>query len=175
MTEAQTVAPIAASNLAADALRDITSLEDAVALLNASGLEVRHVSDEMGDGFSLLDDKDALVGTPFIILSSSLSAGDFGAQMVTVRLVTRDGRKIIINDGGTGIRAQAEDYASAHDGASLAGLMVEKGLRASRFKFCGDCKKVSKLNAAECATCGNSDAKTFTPAATYYFDTSAAS
>lgn len=172
MAKTDQVAPIGNTNLSVESLRDITDFDAAIRALTDAGVELRHVSDEMGDGFALVDDKEPLVGVPFVVLSSNLSDGDYG-RMVTLRIITKDGRKLIMNDGSTGLCAQAQEYEQ-RTGGTLAGLVVERGLRGSQFKYCTQCVKVSKKNATECSNCG-APADCLKPGTTYYLDTAAAS
>ena len=50
-------------------------------------------------------------------------------------VVDGDGGKWIVNDGGTGIFAQAEKYAAK---GLLSGLIVRKGLTRSDYKYVDD-------------------------------------
>lgn len=116
-------------------LRSITSFEDAVDLAVAKiGAEAPIASEELGDGFALLEsrEKDLLIGRDMILLDWSFSAGDFDKEFVTVRLVTRDGGRYIINDGSTGICDQLREYSDRTGRYSV--LRVEKGLRKSEYK-----------------------------------------
>jgi len=111
-----------------------------VQLLSSHGLTVSDVT-EYGTGFEVCEDKRQLVRVPFIVLDWRFSEGDHG-RFVSMTVVTRDGRKLIINDGSTGIRQQMEkitedrlkrfegDLTKAH-----AGLAVPKGLRVSEYVY----------------------------------------
>ena len=115
-----------------DALAAISSFEDAMALLGDAGISV-HSTEEFGDGFSVLETKDKvqLVNVPFVILGMRFSTGDNG-DFVIIHLVTKDGRKLILTDGSTGIYSQAVKYNSK--GIS-AGLYVPKGLIKSDLRY----------------------------------------
>jgi hypothetical protein len=108
---------------------------------------------EYGTGFEVLD-KDAkgqLVGVPFIILDWVINnEGDFG-EFVSLRIVTQDNRKLIVNDGSTGIAKQIREIAEAGE---LRALYVKKGLRRSDYEY-------TEKNGAK------------KPATTFYLDTSA--
>jgi hypothetical protein len=107
---------------------------------------------EYGTGFEVLD-KDAkgqLVGVPFIVLDWTLNEGDFG-EFVSLRLVTQDNRKLIVNDGSTGIAKQIREIAEVGEQRAL---YVKKGLRRSDYEYTA--KDGSKK-----------------PATTFYLDTSA--
>jgi hypothetical protein len=107
---------------------------------------------EYGTGFEVLD-KDAkgqLVGVPFIILDWVINEGDFG-EFVSLRLVTQDNRKLIVNDGSTGIAKQVREMAEAGEQRAV---YVKKGLRRSDYEY-------TDKNGAK------------KPATTFYLDTSA--
>lgn len=121
-------------------MRDITSFEDAIHVLQAAGVTPVNFADEYGDGFELCKGKDAkatLVGVPFVILGIKMIEGDFedkGTKSLyaVIHLVTKDGRKLILLDGGTGVCATAQSMLErGHD----AGIYVESGLRRSDYEF----------------------------------------
>src|SRR4051812_3384428 len=93
-------------------LRSLSSFADAQRLL-ADTLGVEAIPDatyEIGDGFTMLDDKIALLNVPFIAVHWTFAPGDFGAEFVIMRLITETGDKHIIVDGGTGICEQMREY-----------------------------------------------------------------
>jgi hypothetical protein len=118
-----------------DELRGISNFDDALNLATAhAGTEIPLASETLGDGFALLEsgEKDRLIGTDMILLDWTFSKGDFDAEFVSVRLVTRDGSRYIVNDGGTGICAQLRDYT---DRSGVTGILrVERGLRKSTYQ-----------------------------------------
>lgn len=132
-----------------DDYRNVQSFEDAAALLGDS---VDVAEQVLGDGFALLEDKDTLIGVPVILMEWSFNAGDFG-DFVSVRLVAKDGRKLIMNDGSTGIMAQLRSYTERT--GRYHGLAVRRGLRRSDYTFPDPTTGKDK------------------PAKTYYLDTSA--
>lgn len=94
------------------------------------------VSDEeLSDQFGpILNDraKDRLVGVPFIVVSWTFNHSEkFGADFVSMLVVTQSSEKFIVNDGSTGICAQLQ-VASAKKGIT-GGLACPKGLRASDY------------------------------------------
>lgn len=142
----------------AEQLRAVGSFGDALDLAQSylpKGVETPLASEELGDGFALLEktDKDILIGQDMILLDWVFSPGDFDEEFVTVRLVTRQGGKFIVNDGGTGIRQQLREYTDRT--GRLAVMRVEKGLRRSDY------------------TKQDENGKPYA-ASTYYLDTSAA-
>lgn len=115
-------------------LRSINSFDDALNLTVAKfGTEIPQASEEIGDGFTLLDkeEKDILIRRDMILLDWSFSKGDFGSDFVTIRCVTRDGGRYIVNDGGTGICEQLREYSERT--GRYSALRVERGLRKSEY------------------------------------------
>lgn len=119
----------------------IKSFEDAVALVTDKfGGEVVS-STELGDGFALLNksDKDRLIGVQFIILSAVFSEGDYKREdgttgtFVSLRIVTKDGGKFIVNDGGSGIHDQIKMLHSQHPDTVGKPIACFKGLRKSEY------------------------------------------
>lgn len=119
-----------------ESLAAITSFADAMALIESAGIEI-HSTEEYGDGFKLLTtaDKTQLVGVPFVVLGIKFAEGDYGDDFAIIHLVTEDGRKCIITDGSTGIRAQAKRYAEK---GITAGLLVPRGLVQSDYTYLND-------------------------------------
>lgn len=114
-------------------LRAVTSFEDAARLLAEHGVAVADATTEIGDGFTLLDDKSALLNVPFLALQWTFAAGDFGpdSEFVVMRVLTSNGDKFIITDGGTGLYQQVRDYYDRT--GSDGGLLVRRGLRKSEY------------------------------------------
>lgn len=139
------------ARLSDDELAGIQSFEDAIALLKSSGLAPATITD-FGNGFEVLEDKRQLLKVPFLILSWAFNNGDHG-DFVTMYVVTDNGRKLVVNDGSTGIREQlvsisekrltefGGDITKAH-----SGLYCPKGLRISEYVYVND--KGDKSNAA---------------------------
>lgn len=114
-----------------DDLRALKSMSDLTDLLNSRELNVTTITDVLGDGFELVDENDILVKIPFVMLTETESMGDFG-PFVTIRVMTKDGRKLIVNDGSTGIRDQMRSLRAK--GIELP-VWVPGGLRVSRYQF----------------------------------------
>lgn len=137
-----------------DALAEITSFDDALALLTEVYGEnaVAVASEVMGDGFAMLTDKDKLIGVAFVAVSWNFSIGDHG-EFVAMKVVTVENKKLIVIDGSTtGICAQMSEY-SAKTG-KYHGLVVKNGLRRSDYTYTDEQGKE-------------------TPATTYYLDLTA--
>lgn len=116
-----------------DALRSIgtsgDAFADALALANEMG-NVIDVADVLGTGFDVAE-KDRLIGVAFIVLDARKNKGDSG-DFWSLTAVSKDGRKVIINDGGTGIAAQM-DALFEKNGGTVVPLVVAGGLRKSTY------------------------------------------
>lgn len=121
-------------NVTTDELASLTSFDDALKLVAAKVGEqnVGVASQEIGDGFKLLENKDQLIGVPFIAVTWDFHQGTHG-EFVSVKLVTKDGGKFIVNDGSTGIRDQIIAYTAKKK--TQGGLFCEKGLRRSNYTY----------------------------------------
>lgn len=112
-----------------DELRELTpkTLFDTI---ESKNLTVTSAADVLGTGFTVLDDKDRLIGVPFYIVDWHVSTGDNGE--FTSLLVLTPEVKIVVNDGGSGIPAQIQELEPyARDGI----IFVPKGLRKSVFYY----------------------------------------
>ena len=122
---------VATARISADDLRNITSFEDAARLAaEQNGGELFVASEELGDGFALLENKDQLIDVPLVIMDWSFHEGDHG-EFVSAHVVTRPGDKFIVNDGSTGIYAQLRAFSDAR--GKFGGLAVNRGLRRSDY------------------------------------------
>lgn len=137
-----------------DVLAGIGTFDDAIAILGAEGIDLRSAED-LGDGFSVIEDKQALIGSPFVILQWRFLLGDFG-EFVAAHIMTRDAvdghNKFVLIDGSTGIREQLRIFQDQT--GKNGGLVCKRGLRASDYTFTDEK--------------GNEK-----PARTYYIDTAA--
>lgn len=131
MTSTDNTPDISRQSFNPNELREIQSFEDATRLLAAEGIGIYDAADEIGDGFSMLDDKNSLVDVPLILVSWLFAKGDYDADYCIARCVTAEGKKFVITDGGTGFAAQIRDY-EARTGRT-AGLLVKRGLRRSDY------------------------------------------
>jgi hypothetical protein len=119
-------------------LREVSSFDEMLDLVASKVGEIDSAAQALGDGYSLLDsrDKGRLVGIPLLCVSWQFSISDRikDKEFVTVRMMTKNGDKIILNDGSQGIYKQLRDYTNSHDGRTI-GLMVHKGLRVSEYDY----------------------------------------
>lgn len=153
------------------ALKSVMTYQDALQLAIGAYGDVRDVTEDLGNGFRLVQDtnKGNLKDVPFIILHSAFNEGDFG-EFVSVVLVTAAGDKLILNDGSTGIYEQLKQLAT--DTNRYGGWSVPGGLRVSEYKTCKNCGKPRLDSHETCATCGDTNAER-NRGATYYLNTSA--
>lgn len=115
-------------------LAEVSSYEDALALVaqftTEHGIELQDAIDAFGTGFEIINDKSVLVGTPFIIMGWHFYIGDYG-YAVAIQAVTEDGRKIVFNDGSTGIYQSVREFTDKHGKMPIS---CRKGLRASTYQ-----------------------------------------
>lgn len=156
------------TRLSAETYAEMESFDQAIQALQDAGIGITNASDDLGDGFEILEEKSQLVGVPFLILEARENPGEYGVSFTSLRVMTRDGRKLVVNDGGTGIHEQHLMFKEK-TGRSLAGVYVPHGLRASDYRFCEDCRSVSAKGAPACTSCGSTSLR---PAQTFYLDTS---
>lgn len=118
------------------ALAEITSIDAALSALAGAGLNVSGIED-FGSGF-VLTEKDQLIGAEMLLLQWRFSEGDYG-PFVSVAALTRDGRRVIFNDGSTGVYAQLQNVSSVRLGNGEtnvhAGLTAKHGLKESTYTY----------------------------------------
>jgi hypothetical protein len=136
-------------------LQGISTFDDALALLRETygNTGIIAADEVIGSGFGLLTNKDLLVGVPFVILKWQFYPGKFTSEFSTCMVVTTDGRKYLVNDGGTGICKQLTELTA--ETGRQGGLVARKGLSRSDYTYTDERGEES-------------------PATTYYIDTSAA-
>jgi hypothetical protein len=155
MAEAKNTAgkDLAKKGPSSDQLAELSSFDDALKLARElyGDAAVVAAADVIGDGFKLLDNKDQLIEVPFLAISWDFHQGTHG-EFVSVKVMTKDGQKFVLNDGSTGIRDQLMSYTA--NSGNYGGLFCMKGLRRSDYTY-----KDEKGNESQ--------------ASTYYLDTSA--
>lgn len=141
----ETTQEVAKSNggFSTEEMREIASFDDVQKLFEAHGIQVVDAAEEIGDGFSLVDndEKSRFEKREMMILSWAFGQGDFKrldgtqSEFVAVRFVspepTGEIGKFVLTDGGTGIYKQLREYTDRTD--KTAGLYVKKGLRSSHY------------------------------------------
>lgn len=121
-----------------DALAAITSFDDALRALDTGGIVAESITN-YGNGFSVVENKDTLIGVPFVILDWRFNeSGMSDEPFVSLTIVTKNGDKLIVNDGSTGIRAQMQAITrrrAENGNLSQSGLVVPNGLTVSRYMY----------------------------------------
>lgn len=139
-------------------LKGLNSFDDLAALAKELGGEVTP-SSVLGDGFSLLEDKDYLIGKPAVFVTWQFSTGDYG-DFVSARVMAQERNgtigKYVINDGSTGIMEQLKQITTDNPKAVM--ISAPRGLRKSEYK-----KDVFDADVNDYVE---------KPATTYYIDTS---
>lgn len=133
-------------------LKELSSFDDALRLAQEVYGDIVQASAELGDGFEIVgkDEKSQFIKVPMILLSWGFGKGDHG-EFVSIRAVTKDGRRVVINDGSTGIYAQLREYTDLNN--RDGGMFVARGFRKSDYEY--------------------DDNGTPKPATTFYLDTAA--
>jgi hypothetical protein len=127
-----TTVPAPVDGLAENELRGIESFSDVMMRYGPDG--VTAISDVLGNGFSLLDDKADLIGTEMIVVKYGKHLDrETNREFSTLHVVTTDGRKLIVNDGSTGIHAQCTELVAER--GNVCPLYVGKGLRVSEYWY----------------------------------------
>lgn len=121
-------------------LASMVSWDDAIKALESAGMVATDAA-EYGTGFDVVD-KATLVGIPFVAIEWRFNEGDYGQPYVAIKVMTKDGRKGVVIDGGTGIRDQmvkvTEDRLAQFNGdltKAHAALICPKGLRDSKYTY----------------------------------------
>lgn len=125
-----------------DDLKSIKSFDDLLAFAQHPDVSDHIVIADVetyGLGFDLVEDKNDLIGKHFVILEYKFNAGKYAEDFVSMMIITKDGRKLILNDGSTGIREQMKmiDKTAQAEGAMVA-INVRKGLRVSNYTYVDD-------------------------------------
>lgn len=154
------------------AARKVASFADAMQLAASVHGSVANVADTLGDGFALLDkdSKSRLVGVEMVFLDWDFHFGDYDATFCSARVVTKDGAKFRINDGGTGLCEQLRAYSA--ESGNQGGLYAPHGLTASTYETCVECSKPHPLRDDECGHCGDTSTRR-ARGTTYYIDLTA--
>lgn len=112
-------------------LRDLTQMSDVLAI---AGGNVANISDVLGNGFAVLEDKTRLLDTEFVVVRYGEHKSDKGSgKFATMHVITRDGNKFVVNDGSTGIMAQLAEIKKEY--GRVCPLYVPRGLRVSEYEI----------------------------------------
>jgi hypothetical protein len=119
-------------------LADIHTLQDALQAFADSGVVLESI-DDFGTGF-IVTQKETLIGAPMVAIEWRFNQGDTG-EFVSVTAITDDGRKIVFNDGGTGVRDQLKSVTARREARGSAnptrGLSLPRGLKSSTYTMDG--------------------------------------
>lgn len=111
-----------------DNFDSVSSFDEAVSVLEDLGVAI-HNAEDLSDNDFIVVDQATLVGVPFLVLSARMNQGKFG-DFLTFHAITKDGRKVIVNDGSTGLKRQALALGSA-----FVGSLHQRGLRISEYTY----------------------------------------
>ena len=131
--------------------KQFESAEQYLEFIGATGVATLDGSDEFGDGFTLVKDKDSLVGIPLLIVEFQFNVGDYG-DFVAVRAFRMDNNeKIVLIDGSTGIRDQVARWVEHVTGAKyetgrtyIQPIRLKRGLVRSEYDYTDGKGKTSK-------------------------------
>lgn len=157
---------VAKREMSDESLREIQSLEDAIALMqDVYGAENIVTADQIiGNGFRILRgrEKDRLIGVACAFVKWSENPGKFGNEVfVSAMVVTESREKFIINDSSAGIANQLMGITA--DTGRTGGVLARHGLSRSDYEYC------EETRSSRC----NDETHTHTDAATYYIDMTA--
>jgi hypothetical protein len=104
------------------------SYEDALADIAAfTGGEIIEFQ---GSPYEVVD-KESLIDIPMVVLDYKFTPGKFGEDFVSVVAITENDKRVVFNDGGTGVRAQFEHMATQNP--RRFGIHLPNGLRKSTY------------------------------------------
>lgn len=155
---------VAIREITNDELLEITSFEDAIALVEEVYGTALLADQVIGNGFRMLTNKSTLVGKGIVLLKWKFLPGDFASEYVNMLVVTADGDRYLVNDGGSGIAQQLREFSDRSD--RFGGLVVRNGFTQSDYTFC------SETGCALGTKCQEEGHKR-TPASTFYLDLTA--
>jgi hypothetical protein len=80
-----------------------------------------------------LVEKESLIGVPFFVHTFRFNESSIGKdrEFVSVQVVTEDDRRLVFNDGSTGVYAQAKEFVEQYH--RVGGLVCKDGLRVSKY------------------------------------------
>lgn len=112
------------------AIDQVKSFAELAHLMAAAGMTAVGANDAFNGGFQLVD-KASMKDIPHIVMDWKFSQGRYNEDFVIVRGMTEDDRKVVYNDGSTGIRQQLKDYEKAHGKRPIHSM----GLRESTYEY----------------------------------------
>lgn len=108
-------------------------------------------------GYPLLEDKDALLGVPFIIMEAKFSESKkyrngegIGNRFVILYVVTQADEKWTVTDGSTGIASQVETLIAEREEKGIMpsnqAILVKNGLTRSDYEYADEKGNVSNAH-----------------------------
>lgn len=124
---------VKAENFSVEELRNVGTFEDVLNLATARDIPTVDSATVIGDGFTLLDNKEKarLIGVPMLVLGWRFAQGDHG-EFVSAHVMTKNNEKFILNDGSTGIYQQLRELT---DSGNTGVLACRNGLRRSDYEY----------------------------------------
>lgn len=138
-------------DLTEDALRGITTLEEAFQYFQNNSLTVADATTELGSGFTLTENKTQFDGVPLMLVKWDFYSGRWGTDFVAAYVLTENAGRFIINDGGTGICSQLQAYTERTKRQN--GLLCPRGLTFSKYQVCQECNTSCAHDDDECPQC----------------------
>jgi hypothetical protein len=124
-------------------LRELSGWDAALALLSEEYGTLENAEEVIGTGFALMraNGKGSLVDEPFVVMhcmfpeSNDHKDPETGEWLhyAVAHIITKDGRKLVMTDGGAGIYRQLEEWALRS--GRRGGLIVNGGLRESTYEL----------------------------------------
>lgn len=136
-----------------DMLRAVATVDDAMELaFRLYGEQSVDAADYLGNGFTMLKEKNALLNRPFFIIATKFNGGTWG-EFCTVFAITMDGtnERVMFTDGSTGVCDNVKELV-ARTGRP-GGWRVSGGLRVSEYPTCLGCGR-PRLSDEDCDTVG---------------------
>lgn len=134
-----------------DMLREVATVDDAMRLAyELYGEQAVQAEDYLGNGFTMVKEKTALLNRPMFVLATRMSGGTWG-QFATVFAVMMDGtnERVMFTDGSTGVCDNVKEL-HARTGRP-GGWIIKSGLRVSEYPTCLGCGR-PRLRDEECDT-----------------------
>lgn len=113
-------------------LASLNSIDDYLELTRDKGVVLDDATKVMGDGFVFVEDKNRLVGVPFVVVKFDFGVDKNDNRYALVWLITEGNDKFRIYDASTGILKQLTEYAEKT--TKYTGLLCKSGLTRSDYE-----------------------------------------
>lgn len=134
-------------------LASITTFDDAMDFMAEQFGNVEDIGGVLGNGYTVLNDKQQLVGKPFVIVDARYHPNGSYGPFVTIAVITKNSERYMVNDGSTGIAEQLVQLAQTR--GRTKGYMVAGGLDRSTYDICPMCNRSRPVDVDPCNVCGN--------------------